>query len=63
MVEIAGDAGCLLRNAGVARGAEELGDPGRLLQFPNQGVFAAAAAQHQNFHGFSNQKGYEVATG
>jgi len=26
-------------------------------------MFAAAAAQHENFHGISNEKGYEVGAG
>jgi hypothetical protein len=55
-IEVAREAGGLLRDAGVARGAEDLGDPGRLLQLPDKCVFAAAAAQYEDFHGYSKAK-------
>jgi hypothetical protein len=62
-VKITGQAGCLLRNAGIAGSAENLVHPGRLLQLPNQRVFAASAAQHKNLHDVSNRKGYEFTIG
>ena len=39
-----------LGNAPVARGAEQFGDLGRLLQFPADGVFPAARPNNQNSH-------------
>ena len=40
----------VLGGAGVAGGAVNALDPRRLGQLPNQGVFAAALAEHQDFH-------------
>ena len=59
--QIAGDTGCFLRDAGVSGGAEDGLHPWRLLELPNQRVFAASAAKYEDFHGISNEKGYEVA--
>jgi hypothetical protein len=38
------------RSAGVARSAPELGRVRGLSEFPNEGVFAAAGTEDENFH-------------
>ena len=52
-VQVAGFDRNVLGNrggAGVARRAQHLIDLRRLLQFPGERVFPAAAADHKNFH-------------
>jgi len=44
----------------IARRAKNPGDSGRLLQFPNQRVFAATAADDENFHGNAASLGNEL---